>query len=289
MKRTTFTVGVPPYCFTRMGPVLGTGDATKVFVKANRPGFGIRLQRGDVPARTSVPANFRHIQSTRPSLVIGQGLVEIASSEALLAALYAGGAWGSDVIVYARDVPNMDGTMMPWIDALKDADLFREGGGSDRIHILKGETSGEGPTWSFSVKPSKTPSLEVSFDHPNRGIGKQSFKLPLTQKAIIKELGDCRPIRLTKDLNVPERAALEGMAQLGTVLLFDEEGKPTEGVELRHSDEPARRMALDAIAVLSLLGAPVQGDIKVKGASLSAFRELAWHLGTADRTSLEYA
>ena len=290
MKRTTFTVGMPAYTFSRMGRELSSGEMSKVIVSANRPGAGIRLSRGDVPSRSFVPVHPRHFTETRPALVIGKGSIEVAGLETLLAALYAAGAWGTDIKAFSRDVPNIDGTILPWIEGLKEAELYREGGGSDRVLELNAPLALEGLNWQCKVTPSRKPSLEVQLVHKNPGIGPQSFKLQLTQSAILKELGECRPFRLAKNLDPSlENDAVRELAKLGLVLLFEDDGAVSEGVTLRSSDEVARRCALEAIGCLTSLGAPLMADIVIKGPSLAAYREILWALSSTDQTELKYA
>jgi UDP-3-O-[3-hydroxymyristoyl] N-acetylglucosamine deacetylase len=219
-------------------------------------GYNFYLNNGAHAAH--VPGDFRAVSNvTLCTVLSGQGGATIATVEHLLAALRGMGVDNADVELDGSEVPIMDGSSEPFVDAIEEVGLRELDAPRYAIKVLRpiqvrdGDAVGElFPYHSFRV------DVEIKFATPL--IGHQRIDVEVTPHSFRNKLCRARTFGFMKDVKqlwAAGRAlgsSLENTVALGEDRILNPEG-------LRFPDEFVRHKALDAIGDLALAGAPIMG------------------------------
>jgi UDP-3-O-[3-hydroxymyristoyl] N-acetylglucosamine deacetylase len=221
---------------------------------------GIVFTRTDESGRTrEVRADYRSVTATELATVLGDASgVLCSTAEHILAALCALGVDNVLIEVDGPEVPIMDGSSAPFVEAIDQAGIVSLAAPRRYIEVLKpvrvarGEAFGELRPYSHGFRVE----IEIAFDTPL--IGHQIFDTDITPDTFRRDLSRARTFGFMKDVS-----ALWGMGKaLGasfenTLVLSENRILNTEG--LRYADEFVRHKALDAVGDLALAGAPLLG------------------------------
>jgi len=180
----------------------------------------------------------------------------ILTIEHLLASLYAFDIDCVDIELDGEEIPILDGSARPFVEALEGAGLKKLDSQRETIRIRESFSIEEGDSW---IRVTPADSLEISyrieFDHP--AVGVQEMSLEINRETFASGIAPARTFGFLKD--VPElrarQLALGG--SLDNALVLDE--KKLINGPLRFPDEFVRHKILDLVGDLSLLGRPVQG------------------------------
>ena len=236
----------------------------------------IRCGADGQPDREIV-ANVRAVTATEFATVLGDAAGPLCSTaEHVLAALSGLGVDNAIIEIDGPEVPIMDGSAAPFVEAIDRAGLMTLPVPRRYIRILKpvrvtsGESYGE-------LRPHPTGfriELDIDFTHPL--IGHQSVALDVGPDTFRNELARARTFGFMKDVvKLWSSGYALGASFENTLVVNEDRLLNPEG--LRFSDEFARHKALDAIGDLALAGAPllgayrsVRGGHKLNHAVLSA-------------------
>jgi UDP-3-O-[3-hydroxymyristoyl] N-acetylglucosamine deacetylase len=220
-----------------------------VFRRTGVDGPGLVLDPRDVGAR-----NCSYLESE-------QGRIETV--EHLLAALSAFGVDSLDVETNGPEIPILDGSAMPFTDAIAAAGTRPAGPGGKVMKVVAPFTVEEG---GASVEAVPDPGLRISyvieFNHP--AIGSQSADIRVTTESFRSEIAPARTFGFLKDVPELRRRGLALGGSFANALLLDDE-KLVNG-PLRFPDEFVRHKVLDLVGDLYLLGVPVRGHFKARKA-----------------------
>jgi UDP-3-O-[3-hydroxymyristoyl] N-acetylglucosamine deacetylase len=221
-------------------------------------GIRFHLSNGDSDG-TEIAADQAYVMGVTLSTVLGDGNGSaVATVEHLLAALHGLGVDNALIEIDNPEVPIMDGSASPFVEAIDEAGLAELDSPRRFLKVLKpvrvedGGSVGElEPYNGFHL------DIEIEFDTPL--IGTQRIELDVNPGSFRRELARARTFGFMKDV---ERLWASGLA-LGasldnTVAIGDDRVINREG--LRFSDEFVRHKALDALGDLALAGAPILGS-----------------------------
>ena len=104
--------------FELAGIGIHSGAAVTLRARPAPEGSGITFKRTDLPGAPTVPANLDHVTGTELGTSLGTEDTHIATVEHVLAALSA--CEVDNVVMEANgpEVPILDGSFAPWLDAL---------------------------------------------------------------------------------------------------------------------------------------------------------------------------
>ncbi|MHB8094288.1 MAG: UDP-3-O-acyl-N-acetylglucosamine deacetylase [Candidatus Aminicenantales bacterium] len=235
-----------------------------VFRRTDRDGVEIALDPGTSGMRN------------RTCLGSGDGRIETV--EHLLAALSGFGVDSLGIELDGIEIPILDGSALPFADALAGAGT-REVAGEKRIlRVLKPFTVEEGGA-SIEVLPD--PGFRISylieFDHP--AVGRQEIDIDVTRESFAAGIAPARTFGFLKDVPELHRRGLGLGGSFQNTLLLD--GEKVVNGPLRFPDEFVRHKVLDLVGDLYLVGCPVKGYFKARRAGhalhLKAVRFLLDH------------
>jgi UDP-3-O-[3-hydroxymyristoyl] N-acetylglucosamine deacetylase len=209
-----------------------------------------------------VRADFRAVTATEFQTVLGDATGPLCSTaEHVLAALAGLGVDNAVIGIDGPEVPIMDGSAEPFVQAIDRAGLVTLAARRRYIRILKpirvanGEAYGElRPNFQgFRIE------LDIDFDHPL--IGRQSVAYNIEPNTFRRELARARTFGFMRDVSKLWSAGFALGASFENTLVINET-RVLNQEGLRYADEFARHKALDAVGDLALAGAPLLGTYR---------------------------
>ncbi len=250
---------------------------------------GIVFQRvsADGSIEREIRADVRAVTATEFATVLGDASGPLCSTaEHLLAALRGLNVDNVVIEIDGPEVPIMDGSAAPFVDAIDQAGLTSRALPRKYIEVLKtirvasGEAFGELRPYSHGFRVE----ADIEFKHPL--IGKQSMALDIEPVSFRRDIARARTFGFMKDVSKLWSAGFAlGASFDNTLVISDDRVLNPEG--LRYADEFVRHKILDAIGDLALSGHPllaayktVRGGHKLNHAVLSALMEdtSAWRV-----------
>src|SRR5581483_4664526 len=105
------------------GVGLHTGNPSKLTFRPAPPNAGIRFFRTDLPGTPMIPARLAYVVTTVRGTNLGLGEAKVHTVEHVLSACTGVGLDNVDVLVSANEPPIMDGSALPFVEALLRAGL----------------------------------------------------------------------------------------------------------------------------------------------------------------------
>lgn len=224
------------------------------------PDSGFSFLRTDLPGGTEVeiPARSSAVGSTELCTVLGDpGGIFVATVEHLLSALVGSGADNAVVEIDGPEVPVMDGSAEPFLDAIESVGLIEQKAPKRVLRIRRPVRVEMGEAYAEFL-PHKGCRFEVGIAYDCSVIGAQTIGFDMTPQGFRAEVSRARTFGYIRDV---ERLWAAGFA-LGSSLensVVIGDGTVVNPEGLRYPDEFVRHKLLDAIGDLALAGAPLQG------------------------------
>jgi UDP-3-O-[3-hydroxymyristoyl] N-acetylglucosamine deacetylase len=224
-----------------------------------------------------IRADVRAVTATEFATVLGDASGPLCSTaEHLLAALRGLHVDNVVVEIDGPEVPIMDGSAAPFVEALDQAGLTARALPRRYIEVLKpvrvskGQAFGELRPYEHGFRVE----AEIEFDHPL--IGRQAMALDIEPDTFRREIARARTFGFMKDVaNLWSAGYALGASFENTLVITEDRVLNPEG--LRFGDEFVRHKVLDALGDLALAGHPllaayrtVRGGHKLNHAVLSA-------------------
>lgn len=219
----------------------------------------------------------------------------VSTAEHVLAALRGMGVDNATIEVDGPEVPIMDGSAAPFVDAIDRAGIVQQGAARRFIEVLKpvqvemGESFGELRPHAGGFR------AELEIDFANSSIGRQAYAFDLDADSFRRDICRARTFGCVADVNKLWSAGYALGASLENSVVFDDTRVlNTEG--LRYADECVRHKVLDVVGDLALAGLPliglyrsVRGGHKLNHAVLTALMadRHAWRVVEATEPVLE--
>ncbi len=183
----------------------------------------------------------------------------IATIEHVMAAIYALGLDNLLIEVHGAEMPIMDGSSAPFIEAIEQTGIKALAVKRRYIRIIKPVRIESGASWSeFVPYDGMRFEVEIDFDCPL--IGRQSWKGDMTPSVFKTELSRARTFGFMRDV---ERLWASGHAlgsSLENSVVISDDNTVINVEGLRYAkDEFVRHKTLDAVGDLALAGAPFIG------------------------------
>lgn len=178
----------------------------------------------------------------------------VATVEHLLAALVGCGIDDVAITVEGGEVPILDGSAAPWVEAIAEAGRVAVAGEAAPLMLDRAVEIVDGDRW-IRASPAARLALDVAIDFPL--IGRQRFAAAVADFAAV---ADARTFGFAAHAAALHAAGRALGASLDNAVVFDAAGRPL--APLRHADEPARHKWLDLLGDLALLGRPLRARVE---------------------------
>lgn len=238
-----------------------SGSPVSITFQPADAGTGIVFSRALADGTT---AEYRAVSSqvgnTDLCTVLGTNMARsVATIEHVMAAIYALGLDNLVVEVEGAEMPIMDGSSFPFIEAIEQVGVVNLGVKRRYIRVIKPVRIDSGASWS-EFRPYDGTRFEVEIDFDSPLIGRQSWKGDLTAAVFRDELSRARTFGFMRDVERLWAAgyALGSSLENSVVIGDDDTVVNVEG--LRYAkDEFVRHKTLDAVGDLALAGAQFIG------------------------------
>ncbi|KAF0654443.1 UDP-3-O-[3-hydroxymyristoyl] N-acetylglucosamine deacetylase [Cyanobium sp. Copco_Reservoir_LC18] len=236
----------------RSGVGLHSGAVSRVRLgPSERPGYWLGwLDAPDLPMQRLGPTQ---VSDTRLCTCLQVGERRLATVEHLLAALAGTGVSQAELWVDGEEIPLLDGSGLPWVEAIAEAGL------SDRGERLEPPlpplplTLGQGLGFVAAL-PNERLRLAAAIEFPQAAIGRQLYAIDLTPESFVSEIAPARTFGFREQVEQLLAAGLIRGGALDNALVCD--GDDWVNPPLRFADEPVRHKLLDLLGDLALVGLP---------------------------------
>lgn len=274
---------------TVKGVGLHTGEPVVLTLRPAPAGHGYKFQRTDMEGEPIIDADAELVVSTERGTTLGKGDVRVNTTEHVLSALYALGVDNCLLQLSGPEVPIMDGSALPFVEAIERAGLQEQSADRD-WYVLKEpiwfETRERGTEMLGVPTPGGEFRLTVMVDYNSPVLGTQHASMYRAEE-FKAEIAPCRTFVFLRELELLAKAGLIKGGDLdNAIVLEDREGTTREHlkeiakmlgreyreVEIRRNgvlnttdlkffNEPARHKLLDIVGDLALVGRPIKGHI----------------------------
>jgi UDP-3-O-[3-hydroxymyristoyl] N-acetylglucosamine deacetylase len=204
-------------------------------------------------------ASFRSVMATEFATVLGdQRGPAVSTTEHVLAALRGLGVDNAIIEVDGPEVPIMDGSAAPFVDAIDQVGIVTLKAARRCIQVLKPVRVGKNGCYG-ELRPHLSGlriEAEIDFDHPM--VGRQSFAVDVAPNVFRRELARARTFGFMRDVAKLWGAGYALGASFENTVVVAEDRVLNPG-GMRFPDEFVRHKAIDAIGDLALAGAPLLG------------------------------
>jgi UDP-3-O-[3-hydroxymyristoyl] N-acetylglucosamine deacetylase len=195
------------------------------------------------------------VGSTDLCTVLGSpGGAHIATVEHLMATLFG---LGIDNVLIESDgpeVPILDGSAAPLVEAFDQAGLDLLPVKRRYIRVVKPVRFENGASWA-EFKPYDGTRFEIDIDFESPAIGRQYLELDLSADAFRREISRARTFGFMKDVERLWAAGYALGSSLENSVVIGDDGRIINIEGLRYPDEFVRHKMLDAMGDLALAGA----------------------------------
>ena len=218
-----------------------------VFRRVDLDGFDVHATPGSV-ARVAYATT-----------LMRQGVM-ISTVEHLLAALVGCGVDNCIVELDGMEVPILDGSAEPWIDAIEAAGVAELGVERHYLRVLRPVEVIE-PNREIRIEPADEYRVTCHIDFDNPSVGRQSRSVSISDGGFTRELAAARTFTFVHEVEALRAAGLIKGGSLENAIVLRPDGGMLNDVGLRWPDEFVRHKMIDIVGDLALLGMPVLGHV----------------------------
>ena len=240
------------------GTGLHTGEYATVRILPAPAGKGIIFRRIDLEnfeLRADVASVARVAYATT---LMSRG-VWISTVEHLLSALYGMGVDNAYVELDNFEVPILDGSALPYTEAILQAGLVRQNRRRQYIRIVKEFVLHEGGK-TLGIYPADVFTTQYDIDFPHPLIGRQSLFVEFTGTNYADFIAPARTFGFYHEVEKLQAGGLIRGGSLENAIVLTETGMLND-TSLRFPDEFVRHKTLDLLGDFALIGQPVLGRL----------------------------
>jgi len=246
-------------------------------------GSGIVFRRTDLD-NFEIAAIGRNVAKVSYATSLMRGSVLISTTEHLLSALIGFGVDNVIVEVDNLEVPILDGSALPYVQAFHSVGLKRQRRRREYIKILKEVEVRDGSKF-IGVYPGSGYGIRYTIDFP-QPIGYETFTGDLATGDYVKLIAPARTFGFKEDEAMLRNMGLIRGVSDASAIIVSRQG--VENGPLRFSDEFVRHKVLDLIGDLALAGRRIQGRVVAERAGHAMHTALVQRL-MRDRSAWELA
>lgn len=246
-------------------------------------GSGIVFRRTDLD-NFEIPATGRNVAKVSYATSLMRQGVLISTTEHLLSALIGMGVDNVIVELDNLELPILDGSALPYVEAILQAGIRTQRRRRETIRILRPVEVREGNKF-IGVYPGSGYRIQYAIDFP-APIGRQSALIDLAAETYQSFIAPARTFGYKADESRLRDMGLIRGAGPQNAIILDQRG-PVNG-PLRFDDEYVRHKVLDLIGDLALAGRRIEGQIVAERAGHAMHTALVSRL-MKDRSAWELA
>lgn len=268
--------------FTLSGKGLHTGLFIRAVFLPAAENTGLQICRVDLPDQPAFEALGQYVSATERGTVLSSGDWRVSTSEHALSALYALGITNCRIELDAPEMPILDGSAKPFVDAILAAGIVVQEAEAKELVIDRRieYTASSGST--YIIEPAAEPIFEVEIAFPGQILHDQQASL-LHLSDYAAEMSYARTFCFVRELAyLLSRGLIKGGDLQNALVIYEQPieqsvmdqltdalGQPHLDASqlgylspLHFDNEPARHKLLDLIGDFALLGARFCGKVR---------------------------
>lgn len=252
--------------FSLEGIGLHSGKLVKIEFLPAPIDSGIVFFRSDLPTATPIPARYDVIKDTlMSSNLVNEGGERIGTVEHLMSAIASLGIDNLEIRVSAPEIPIMDGSATPFLNALQTIGISEQNAPKKFIQVLKSiKVTHEDKIALLEPNSESKQGFEINFqiefDHPAFVDNNANVNVDFSGQNFAELIAPARTFGFTKDFEYLKRNNLGlGGSMENAIVVDDTKILNPEG--LRFPDEFVRHKILDAVGDLYLAGHQLLGKL----------------------------
>lgn len=258
LEQHQYTLRQPAFC-TGIG--LHSGQKVRIGIYPAPVDSGISFVRTDLSRQPVIPARYDLVGATMLATRLSEGQTQVSTVEHLMATLRGLGIDNARVTVDNREVPIMDGSAWPFVEALQQAGRSRQDAERRYLRITRPlEYREKGK--SMRVEPDDDFNISCTIDFEADLIKTQHYDATVNRRNFIDNIAKARTFGYVEQVEElwQNGLALGGSLDNVVAIHWDRRSVLNEG-GLRYQDEFVRHKILDLIGDAALAGAPILGHI----------------------------
>ncbi len=269
------------------GVGLHTGKAVNLRILPAPADHGVAFVRTDLPDQPRIPADVDYVDTTGRRTSIRFEGAEVHTVEHLLSACHALRIDNLVVELDGPELPGLDGSALPFVEALKAAKPVEQGTPRKEFQLLTplAVSSGGGDASIVALPAERGLSFSYTLDYAGSPfVGSQYHWVRLAETSYVNEIAPARTFCLEEEAVQLKTSGLGQGATYENTLVFGEKGVIDN--RLRFPDEPVRHKLLDLIGDFFLMNLDLHARIVAtkSGHELNStmVRELQKHVRDAE-------
>ena len=237
---------------------LHTGKSSEVKFLPADPGSGVRFVRVDLDGKPEIQGCISSVIEVPRRTTLGREGVRVHTVEHILAAVAGLGIDNLVVEVDGEEVPEVDGSPLPFVRLLKEAGTQKQEGPRRFFAPPRPVVVRDKDAW-LAVFPGEEFRIALTISYKNPTIGSQYGSFVIAPDTFEAEIAGARTFVPQEEADALRKEGLGKGATFSNTLVAGQDGV-VEG-KLRYSDEFVRHKIGDLVGDLSLLGRPIKGTI----------------------------
>lgn len=236
---------------------LHSGAPVQLRILPAPSGTGIVFRRIDLD-NFEIEATGRNIARVSYATSLMKKGVLISTTEHLLSAFIGTGIDNAIVELDNLELPILDGSARPFVDMIQRAGIRKQRRLRSYMRIRREIELREGGKF-IAVYPADTYSVSYTIDFAHRLIGRETFRVDLTDGNFLREIAPARTFGFLHQADAMRQQGLIRGASTENAIVLTPEGLMNP--PLRYADEFVRHKVLDLIGDLALVGKQILGNI----------------------------
>jgi UDP-3-O-[3-hydroxymyristoyl] N-acetylglucosamine deacetylase/3-hydroxyacyl-[acyl-carrier-protein] dehydratase len=239
------------------GAGLHTGETSTLKLLPAPPDSGIVFVRTDIDPTLEIPLGLDTLrkQPRRTSFAVGEA--EVHTCEHLLSVLHVLGIENLRCEIDGPEIPGMDGSALPFLDAIEEAGLADQGT-RGRTLAIKNPVSAQEGLASVVALPGDGFRVTYTLQYAGDPGFSQTVDIEINEKTFREQIAPARTFVLDSEVKELKSRGLGKGATEENTLILDSHGKANN---FRLPDEPARHKVLDLIGDCYLLRCSLSGHV----------------------------
>ncbi|MGQ9454499.1 MAG: UDP-3-O-acyl-N-acetylglucosamine deacetylase [Armatimonadota bacterium] len=239
---------------TLHGRGLHGGDECKIIIHPAEPSTGIVF----LVNKNYIPAVVTNVVDTSRGTTLGTDGTRIRTVEHLMAALHGKGIDNAVVEVYGSEMPALDGSALPYAEAIEAAGIVAQQEWTKPVARLQKHIVVQQNSSFIAAVPGNGLRITYVLNYEHPMIGTQVVTYDLSEDNFAKEIAPARTFVLYEELSelLDNDLARGGSLDNAIVIWRDRLSS-----RLRFPDELVRHKVMDLVGDLALIGSTMEAEI----------------------------
>ena len=246
---------------TTTGIGLHKGEKVTLTLRPAPENTGIIFRRTDLSPVAEFPASPELVGDTQMcTCLINDDGQRLSTTEHLMAAVASLAIDNLVIEVDAAEIPIMDGSSLPFIYLMQQAEIVEQDSLRRYIKITKPVRVEIGDKWA-ELRPYDGFKIdfEIEFDHPIISQSKQRISLDVTADSFMKQISRARTFGFMRDIEYLRNNNLALGGSMDNAIVLDEY-RVLNPDGLRYDDEFVKHKILDAVGDLYMAATPLLAE-----------------------------